>query len=61
MPAAAAWRASPHGTGGIRKQNSSFLHGGTRMMYEREGFSYDRPQGQGNCVMVREAAASTRD
>jgi hypothetical protein len=25
-------------------------------MYEREGFTYDRPKGQGNCVMVREVA-----
>jgi hypothetical protein len=22
-------------------------------MYERKGFTYDRPKGQGNCVMVR--------
>ena len=30
-------------------------------MYEREGFTYNRPKGQGNCVMVREVAPSTRD
>jgi GNAT superfamily N-acetyltransferase len=49
----------PHDTAGVRKKNSSFLYNGTRTMYEREGFSYDRPKGQGNCVMVREVAPST--
>lgn len=44
----------PHDTGGIRKKNSSFLYNGTRTMYEKEGFTYDRPKGQGNCVMVRD-------
>jgi len=43
----------PHDTGGVRKKNSSFLYNGTRTMYEREGFTYDRPKGLGNCVMVR--------
>ena len=51
----------PHDTGGVRKKNSSFLYNGTHTMYEREGFTYDRPKGQGNCVMVREVAPSTRD
>ncbi len=51
----------PHDTGGVRKKNSSFLYNGTRTMYEREGFTYDRPKGQGNCVMVREVAPSPRD
>jgi hypothetical protein len=50
----------PHDTAGVRKKNSSFLYNGTRTMYEREGFTYDRPKGQGNCVMVREVAPSTR-
>ena len=49
----------PHDTGGVRKKNSSFLYNGTRTLYEREGFTYDRPKGQVNCVMVREVAAST--
>jgi hypothetical protein len=48
----------PHDTGGVRKKNSSFLYNGTRTMYEREGFVYDRPKGQGNCVMVREVGPS---
>ena len=51
----------PHDTGWVRTKNSSFLYNGTRTMYEREGFSYDRPKGQGNCVMVREVAPGTRD
>lgn len=50
----------PHDTAGVRKKNSSFLYNGTRTMYEREGFTYDRPKGLGNCVMVRKVAASTR-
>jgi GNAT superfamily N-acetyltransferase len=50
----------PHDTGGVRKKNSSFLYNGTRTMYEREGFTYDRPKGLGNCVMVREVPASIR-
>jgi hypothetical protein len=29
-------------------------------MYEREGFTYHRPKGQVNCVMVRDVAPSTR-
>jgi hypothetical protein len=51
----------PHDTGGIRKKNSSFLYNGTRTLYEREGFRYDRPKGQGNCVMVRRVAPSPSD
>ena len=44
-----------------KKTSSSFLYNGTRTMYEREGFTYDRPKGLGNCVMVREVAPGTRD
>ena len=40
----------PHDTGGVRKKNSSFLYNGTRTMYEREGFTYDRPKGQGKPI-----------
>lgn len=50
----------PHDTGGIRKKNSSFLYNGTRAMYERVGFTYDRPKGLVNCVMVREVAPAAR-
>ncbi len=48
----------PHDTGGVRKKNASFLYNATRTTYEREGFVYDRPKGQGNCVMVCEVAPS---
>jgi GNAT superfamily N-acetyltransferase len=48
----------PHDTGGVRKKNSSFLYNGTRTLYERQGFTYDRPKGLGNCVMVRDVAPS---
>jgi hypothetical protein len=51
----------PHDTGGVRKKNSSFLYNGTRTMYEREGFTYDRPKGQGNCVMVRDVPPAHED
>ncbi len=47
----------PHDTQGKKK---SVLYNGTRTMYEREGFTYDRPKGLGNCVMVREVAANPR-
>jgi GNAT superfamily N-acetyltransferase len=41
-----------------RKTSSSFLYNGTRRMYERVGFTYDRPKGQGNCVMRRVVEAT---
>ena len=34
------------------KMSSSFLYNGTRALYERLGFTYDRPKGLKNCVMV---------
>lgn len=36
-----------------KKMSSSFLYGGTRSLFERLGFTYDRPKGQKNCVMVK--------
>lgn len=36
-----------------KKMSSSFLYNGTRRLYERLGFSYDRPKGLKNCVMVK--------
>ena len=42
----------PHDLPPDKKMSSSFLYNGTRTMYERLGFSYDRPKGQGNCVMT---------
>lgn len=42
----------PHDVQG-RKKSASFLYNGTRTLYERAGFTYLRPKGQGNCVMGR--------
>jgi GNAT superfamily N-acetyltransferase len=41
----------PHDTGGAKK-SASFLYSCTRTMFEKAGFAYDRPKGQGNCVMT---------
>ena len=41
-----------------KKTSSSFLYNATRTMYEREGFTYLRPKGRGNCVMSKEIAAA---
>ncbi|MEN0129945.1 MAG: GNAT family N-acetyltransferase [Brevundimonas sp.] len=43
--------AYPHDLPPEKKISSSFLYNATRTMYERLGFEYVRPKGQGNCVM----------
>ena len=43
--------AYPHDLPAGKKTSASFLYNATRTMYERLGFSYDRPKGKGNCVM----------
>lgn len=45
----------PHDIPPDKKMSSSFLYNGTRTMYERIGFTYDRPKGKGNCVMCIDA------
>ena len=40
-----------------KKMSASFLYNGTRALYERIGFTYDRPKGLKNCVMVTTVAA----
>ena len=40
--------------------SSSFLYNATRTMYEREGFTYLRPKGQGNCVMGKTVVATSK-
>ncbi len=40
----------PHDLQGKRVSNS-FLYNGTRKLYERAGFTFERPKGKGNCVM----------
>jgi GNAT superfamily N-acetyltransferase len=42
----------PHDLPPEKKTSSSWLYNATRTMYERIGFTYVRPKGQGNCVMV---------
>jgi GNAT superfamily N-acetyltransferase len=42
--------AYPHDTAG-KKMSPTFLYNGTRNMYEKAGFEYDRPKGKNNCVM----------
>ncbi|MGO1974681.1 MAG: GNAT family N-acetyltransferase [Propionibacteriaceae bacterium] len=44
----------PHDlTNQTKKMSSSFLYNGTRRLYERLDFTYDRPKGLKNCVMVK--------
>jgi hypothetical protein len=42
--------AYPQDTAGKRVA-TSFLYGGTRGMFEKAGFEYDRPKGKNHCVM----------
>ena len=42
--------AYPHDIGD-KKTSASFLYNGTRPLFERAGFVYDRPKGKSNCVM----------
>ena len=42
----------PHDLPPGKKTSSSFLYNATRTMYEQLGFGYQRPKGQGNCVMT---------
>ena len=44
--------AYPHDLPEEKKISSSFLYNATRTMYERLGFTYQRPKGAGNCVMT---------
>lgn len=47
----------PHDTGG-KRTSASFLYNGTRRMFEKAGFPYDRPKGKSNCVMIATVAAA---
>jgi hypothetical protein len=42
--------AYPYDTDG-KKANSSFLYNGTRVLFERAGFTYERHKGKNHCVM----------
>ena len=41
-----------------KKTSSSFLHNGTRTMFERAGFEFLRPLGTKKCLMRRQVAAA---
>jgi GNAT superfamily N-acetyltransferase len=49
--------AYPHDTAG-KKVSSSFLYDGTRSMFEKLGFEYERPKGKSNCVMRKVVPAA---
>jgi GNAT superfamily N-acetyltransferase len=44
--------AYPQDTMG-KRTSGSFLYNGTRSLFERAGFSYERPKGKNHCVMRR--------
>ena len=48
----------PHDLPPGKKPSSSFLYNATRTMYERLGFTYQRPKGIGNCVMTLQVPAA---
>jgi GNAT superfamily N-acetyltransferase len=50
--------AYPQDTDG-KKISASFLYDGTRGMFEKAGFEYERPKGKNHCVM-RKTIASAR-
>ncbi len=52
-----AVEAYPHDMAG-KKMSSSFLYDGTRSMYEKAGFDYERPKGKNNCVMRKVVPAA---
>lgn len=49
--------AYPQDTQG-KKTSASFLYNGTRSLFERAGFSFERPKGKNHCVMRRTVTAA---
>jgi GNAT superfamily N-acetyltransferase len=47
----------PQDTAG-KKISSSFLYNGTRTMFEKAGFDYERPKGKNHCVMRKVVPAT---
>ncbi|CAN5308415.1 GNAT family N-acetyltransferase [soil metagenome] len=43
----------PQDTSTEKKVSASFLYNGTRSLFEKAGFTYERSKGMGNCVMRR--------
>jgi hypothetical protein len=48
----------PHDIPPGKKMSASFIYSATRHVFERAGFDYIRPKGQGNCVMRRNVDAA---
>ena len=48
----------PHDIPEGKKMSSTFLYNATRSVYEQAGFTYQRPKGKGNCVMIATIAPS---
>jgi GNAT superfamily N-acetyltransferase len=51
--------AYPQDTQGT-KVSASFLYNGTRSLFERAGFTYERPKGKNHCVMRTKVAPTRR-
>ncbi|MGW7686938.1 GNAT family N-acetyltransferase [Kribbella sp. NPDC054772] len=51
--------AYPQDTAG-QKISASFLYNGTRSLFEKAGFTYNRPKGKNHCVMSKKVAGSKR-
>lgn len=49
--------AYPHDIAG-KKMSATFIYNGTRTMYEKAGFEYERPKGKNNCVMRKVVPAA---
>ena len=49
----------PHDLPPDKRTSASFLYNATRTMYEKLGFTYERPKGKGNCVMTKVVPASS--
>jgi GNAT superfamily N-acetyltransferase len=49
--------AYPQDTQG-KKISASFLYGGTRGLFEKAGFAYERPKGKNHCVMRKVVPAA---
>ncbi len=43
-----------------KKISASFLYGGTRSMFEKAGFDYERPKGKNHCVMRKTVKGTER-
>ena len=51
--------AYPQDTAG-KKISATFLYSGTRSMFEKAGFDYERPKGKNHCVMRKVVPAASR-